>query len=109
MKPSQALRLPCAELTDEQRKHVADAIEMLEGLYPQSMTRAGMSVDIMAGDMVVLSELQRHCNAEGWLTHVQPNILPPRVHGGKPMLVGFKLTLTPPPGAYDEVDAELVQ
>lgn len=110
MKPADALRLPRARLTDEQRKAVARAVEMLEGLYEQFMTRSGMSVDMQCDDPVVLHELERHCrNGEGWVTQVLPDWIPPRVQGGRPTLRGFKMLLTPPQEAYLEVDAETLQ
>lgn len=107
MKPAEALRLPRARLTDEQRKTANKAIEMLEGLYGSHMTRSGMSLDMRCDDPVVLYELERHCSKnEGWITQVYPDWSPPRVAGGRPELRGFKMILTPPQSAYDEVDAE---
>lgn len=106
MKPADALRLPRARLNDEQRKAIAKAIELLEGLYEQAMSRAGITVDMRCDDLVVLIELERHCKNEGWITRVEPDWRPPRVQGGAPTLVGFKMHLTPPMSAYNDVDAE---
>jgi hypothetical protein len=106
VKPADALRLPRARLTDDQRKATAKAIELLEGLYEQSMSRAGVIIDMRCDDFTVLLELQRHCEAEGWLTQVAPDWQPPHVQGGRPALRGFKMNLTPPRSAYDAVDAE---
>lgn len=106
MRPADALRLPGAKLTGEQRKTTARAVEMLEALYKEHMTRAGMSVDMQCDDPVVLHELDRYCRSEGWLTQVIPNWVPPLVKGAAPTLKGFKMLLTPPLNAYDEVDAE---
>lgn len=107
MKPADALRLPKARLTEDQRKTVTQAIEMLEGLYEPYMSRAGITVDMQCDDPVVLHELERHCrNVEGWITQVVPDWAPPRINGGRPTLKGFKMVLTPPQSAYDEVDAE---
>lgn len=106
MKPANALRLPKARLTDEQRKTIAKAIEMLEGLYESHMTRSGMSVAMQCDDLVVLRELERHCKNEGWIAQIYPDWGSPRVMGGAPTLKGFKMDLTPPQSAYDEIDAE---
>lgn len=106
MKPADALRLPRARLTDDQRKTVAKAIEMLESLYEPHMRRSGMEVAMQCDDFIVLHELEHHCKNEGWLTQVFPDWEPPRIKGGPPTLKGFKMALTPPQSAYDEVDAE---
>ena len=106
MKPADALRLPKARLTDDQRKTIAKAIEMLETLYEPNMTRAGITIAMQCDDSIVLYELERHCKRGGWITHVMPNWEPPRIKGGSPLLNGFKMTLTPPQSAYDEIDAE---
>ena len=106
MKPADALRLPNARLTVDQRNTVARAIELLEDLYARSMTRSGISVDMQCDDLVILYELERHCRSEGWITYTAPDWTPPRIQGGQPTLHGFKLTLTPPREAYEEVDAE---
>lgn len=106
MKPTDALRLPRARLTDDQRKTTAKAVEMLEALYGEHMTRIGISVDMQCDDPVVLHELERHCKNEGWLAQIVPDWAPPRIKGGQPTLMGFKMILTPPQNAYDEVDAE---
>lgn len=70
------------------------------------MTRSGMSLDMQCDDYIVLQELERHCKSEGWITQVIPDWDPPRIRGGAPTLKGFKMLLTPPQSAYDEVDAE---
>lgn len=106
MKPADALRLPKARLTDDQRKAITKAIGMLEGVYEQGMSRAGISVDMQCDDVIVLIELERHCKNEGWLTQITPDWRPPRVQGGPPTLVGFKMQLAPPLSAYNDVDAE---
>lgn len=107
MRPADALRLQRARLTSDQRKSVAKAIEMLEELYNQFMTRSGISVDMQCDDLIVLAELERHCKSEGWITQVFPDWSPPRIKGGNPALKGFKMILTPSQDAYDEVDAEI--
>ncbi len=109
MKPADALRLPKARLTDDQRKAFAKAVEMLEGLYEQFMSRSGISVDMQCDEHVVLSELERYCKNEGWVTQVYPDWSPPRIRGGAPTLRGFKMILVPPQSAYDEVDKEAMQ
>lgn len=106
MRPADALRLPRARLTEDQRKVIAVAVQMLEGIYEKHMMRSGISVDMQCDDPVVLHELERHCKGEGWITNVVPDWVAPRVSGGRPTLRGFKLLLTPPQSAYDEADAE---
>ena len=106
MKPVDALRLPGARLTNDQRTSIAKAIEILESLYESGMKRSGLSVDMRCGDFVVLYELERHCKSEGWLTQVFPDWNPPHISGAAPTLKGFKMILTPPQSAYEEVDAE---
>ena len=106
MKPADALRLPNARLTTEQRRTIAKAIGLLEGLFEKSMTRSGISVDMQCDDLTVLYELERHCKNEGWITHTAADWVPPRIQGGQPTLRGFRLMLTPPLEAYKEADAE---
>ncbi len=106
MKPTDALRLPRARLTEEQRRSVIKALEILEGLYELHMTRAGISINMQCDEPVVLHEVDLRCKREGWITQVLPDWEPPRIRGGAPTLKGFKMLLTPPQGAYDEVDAE---
>jgi hypothetical protein len=107
MRPADALRLPRARLTDEQRKTVAKAIEMMESLFEKGMTRSGLSVDMQCNDLVVVNELERNYKRDGWLTSVVPDWEPPRIRGGAPTLKGFKMILAPPPAAYDEADEEI--
>jgi len=109
VKPTDALRLPRARLTDDQRKSIAKAIEMLEDLYEKFMSRSGITIDMQCDDFIVLYELERHCKSGGWITQVSPDWTPPRLRGGKPTLQGFKMILTPPLSAYDEVDKEAMQ
>ncbi len=106
MKPTDALRLPRARLTDDQRKSIAKAIEMLEVLFEQHMQRWGISVDMQCDDPIVLHELERYCKSDGWTTQIAPDWVPPRIRGGAPTMKGFKMLLIPPQSAYDEVDKE---
>ncbi len=108
MKPADALRLPCARVTDEQRKHVAHGLQVLEEGFPKAMSRGGMSFDLN-GDPVVIGELARLCALDGWLTRVETDMEPSRTQPGKMFLRGFKLILTPPPAAYAEADAEIAK
>ncbi len=106
MRPVDALRLPRARLTDDQRKTIAKAVEMLENLYDEAMTRSGIVVAMQCDDLVVLHELERHCRNEGWIARTEPDWEPPRVRGAPPVLKGFKLFLSPPQSAYDEADED---
>lgn len=97
---AEALRLPSAQLTSEERA-TADALEAdIEAHVRLKMERRGCEFTTNETRSNVIAELNQRLKAAGFQPQWQAIIEPPRIGLGTPTHVGFKLALAPSDDAY---------
>ena len=98
---AEALRLPSAQLNDEEASAVDKLMALIDEHIQKGMKRYGVELTTKMTHRTVLTEVIRRLHTFGWITELEPQVEQSRF-AREPTLVGFKLTLTPTKEAYEE-------
>jgi hypothetical protein len=98
----EALQLPSAQLTDEE-KAAADGLELLiEEHVRKGMGRNGVDLQVGMTNPKVIAEVNQRLKRAGWATQWSPIIERHKLNAALQNLTGFGLNLFPTDESYKE-------
>jgi hypothetical protein len=100
----EALRLPIAALTAEQRASVSRVLELMERHVVQRMSSVGVQFEIYETDGPVIGAVTTELRRLGWNPRFMPLMKPSAISGAQNQHVGFTVVLIPSDAAIDEAD-----
>ncbi len=97
---SEALDLPTAQLTDDQRVRVEKLEALIEAHVRNAMERRGCDFHTTETDNNVVAEINQRLKAAGWITQFMRLQEPNPLNRGAPRDIGFMIHLGPSDDAY---------
>ena len=99
---TEALRLPSAQLTHEETAVVDKIIRLMDCEVREGMKRGGVQLKVSETRPHLITEVALQLKRAGWNSQWEPNVKQSSVHGGKPQLVGYIVTMVPTDESFDE-------
>jgi hypothetical protein len=91
----EALTLPTAQLTEEQRDHADKLEEQIDKAVREHMRRNGLDMQVKQADPAVIAEVNQRLRAAGWGAVWNPIVDEHRLNKALRVIVGFSLNLFP--------------
>lgn len=92
---SEALRLPSAQLTEDDKGIVAKLLREIETGIQTSMKRNGFEFQTNNTNPAAMFEVVVILQEHGFTVQCQPLLNQPAIHGGRPTHVGYALQCAP--------------
>lgn len=97
-----ALRLPCAQLTEDESKIVDKILAEIDDGIRKAMRRNGFEFQTNCTSPAAMSTVVTVLQDHGYVVQCQPIVQPPRFQGGRPTLNGYALSCAPSREAIEE-------
>ena len=97
---AEALGLPCAQLSEEERQRVKDLETEIENQIHQKMARRGMEVNLMETNPNVMAELGQRAKNAGYKVEMLPLTKRNRFNTAAEDHVGWRFIMIPGDEAY---------
>lgn len=91
----EAMRLPCARLTDNEQGIVNKIVTLLREEIPKNVRHNGFEFETNNTSAAAMFEVVSMLEDEGWAVNCQPIQQQPRFQGASPTHVGYKLFCSP--------------
>lgn len=102
----EALNLPSAQLTEDERSSIGKVLAEIEAHVRNYMQRRGVDITVAETNANVISEVNRRLRAAGYSTEWQAMVQPHPLNKALATHVGFKLAMAPSENAYKRHDGE---
>lgn len=104
---AEALRLPSAQLTDDDVRVVNKILTEIDAGIRRSMHRNGFEFQTNCTNAAAMFEVATVLQDRGYVVNCQPIVRPPRIQGGPPTHEGYTITCAPSREAIAESRRDL--